>query len=430
MGVRRIQLPYQEQPSGRAELSQSLIRSPLARVISGGSPLDLVTGVWATQDGLPRAAYPAGVGISFSGSTSERVDYDMPVSSGDMTLVAVFQAQTGAISICGAFNTTSASACSNYVSIESGNLLSAVSTESNNWVVANGPVVTYGAVYRVVAVFTANGGRKLFVNGALAASNATARNPTGLNKFQTGLYHGGTASGYASPFKGVIGDSILLPYALADAEAADLSANPHQIFERTIYVPSLSAGGAVNLVIANATHAQNADSFALTSQTALTIADAAHAQLADNLTLQAGALLAVADATHAHTLAAPTLTTQQLLAIADALHAQYADNVNLSNAPFLAIQDATHAQVADAFALSVQTLLAVQDMQHAQTAEVVTLGVVGEVMLAIQSLLHSHRVDMVTFASGIVRAALASRTYLRMTGAGHRPAQRSTARRH
>lgn len=197
-----------------------------------------------------------------------------------------------------------------------------------------------------------------------------------------------------------------------------------------LYVESASGGGSVSLAVADMAHAQATDGTTLTVQSMLSIADAAHAQLTDNLTLQAGALLAVADATHAHSLGAPTLTTQQLLAIADALHAQYADSVMLSNAPFLAIQDATHAQVADAFALSVQALLAVQDMQHAQTADGVALGVVGEVTLAIQNLLHSQVADMVTFASGLVRAAIASRTYLRMTGAGHRPAQRSTARRH
>ncbi len=205
------------------------------RVARGGilyapnSPRDLISGMGLTANVAARSAYGDGVGAQFSGSTSERVEFTKNLT-GDLTIVSSFRLDAlggAAVCIAGVFN-PSGSANGHYLSVESNGNVSVISTSSDNWTTATGPTHIPGKVYRAVAVFTAGGGRKLFIDGALAASDATARTPSGLTSVLTGLY---TANNVGfSPMKGAIGINAFLPYAVSDAEAMSLSFNPWQIF--------------------------------------------------------------------------------------------------------------------------------------------------------------------------------------------------------
>lgn len=131
---------------------------------------------------------------------------------------------------------------------------------------------------------------------------------------------------------------------------ADIGTNQRMLPGGGAAVP-VSAGGATNLVIQDASHAHSADNLALTLDTTLAIADAAHAHAADNVTLSisSGTDLVVQDADHAHTADNLALTLDTTLAVQDATHAHTAENLELTvtGSSDLTIQDATHAHSAD-----------------------------------------------------------------------------------
>ena len=157
----------------------------------------------------------------------------------------------------------------------------------------------------------------------------------------------------------------------------------------------VSAGGAVDLVIADATHSHTSDSLGLTSASLLSIAGAAHSHMADGVALSTAHVLAVADALHGHAADVLALATQSALAVADAGHAHLADALSLSasGAATLAIAESSHAHSADAIALTTASLLAVADALHAHTADSASLG--AALYLAISASLHGHAVDAI-----------------------------------
>lgn len=168
-----------------------------------------------------------------SGSVGSRIGFSAPASSGDMAIitVAVPGSTASGQTFAGVFNTTGGSAVGNYLSIESGPVYSALSTDGANWNAASGRAPVAGELVVLGANFTASGGRSLYINGSLAGSSPTARNPTGMNEFLVGCYHGGSGSGYLSPLTGSVLLSLLFLRTLADAEHASIAAQLGQIYQ-------------------------------------------------------------------------------------------------------------------------------------------------------------------------------------------------------
>lgn len=223
------------------------------------------------------------------------------------------------------------------------------------------------------------------------------------------------------------------------------SENPYRLYR----APSLplffdaAAGGALSLVVQDATHghtsdaltmaatlalatneathAHTADIDSVTAGYALAVAGAAHAHAADNLDVVAGAVLATDAAAHAHTSGAPALTivaglqvadaahthtsstlalTATLgLAVADALHAHSADNVGVDTGGALTVQGAAHAHTADQITLTAALGLAVDSAGHGHTTEVLTLGAV--LALVVADATHAHTSDNLTLDTAL-----------------------------
>jgi hypothetical protein len=145
---------------------------------------------------------------------------------------------------------------------------------------------------------------------------------------------------------------------------------------------TIGAVAAINLVVANATHAQTADNVALV--VVLAVQDATHAQTANNVNLVID--LAVQNATHAVTSDVATLYPVPTLVVADATHASTANNVAL--VVDLAVQSATHASTVDNVALGV--VLVVQSTLHTPLSDNVTLTeFVGVITLVVNSCYHT-----------------------------------------
>lgn len=163
------------------------------------------------------------------------------------------------------------------------------------------------------------------------------------------------------------------------------------------------AGGAVQLVIADATHAHAADNLALTQHNVLAIQDATHGHTADNVVL--GINLIIEDATHGHTADNLGLTQHHVLAIQDASHGHAADNLALTQHNVLAIADASHGHTADNLALTQHNILTVADALHAHAADnlVLTAHEPGG-SLEIQDAAHAHAADNLVLGVGLVIA--------------------------
>jgi len=175
----------------------------------------------------------AGRGTVFSGNTANRIVFASPISSGDMTLVVVAtpSAASSGQAFFGLFNSALVNASSNYLSIESGPVYGALSTDNSNWVAASGRAPVANEIVTLGASFTASGKRDLYINGAFSASSATARNPTGLDVVSVGCYNGGSASGWLSPLTGRVFVSLVFNRVLSASEHKALSENPWQVFE-------------------------------------------------------------------------------------------------------------------------------------------------------------------------------------------------------
>ena len=159
---------------------------------------------------------------------------------------------------------------------------------------------------------------------------------------------------------------------------------------------SAADGGAVDLVVQDATQAQTVDAIALTQVHSLVVADAAQAQTADAITLSQVHALAVADATQAQSTDGVALTQVHQLAVADAVQTHTADQVTLTQTHQLTVADASHAQTADSITLAVGGALVVADARHVQAVDAVTLTQVHQ--LVVQDARHAQLADAVVFA--------------------------------
>lgn len=133
----------------------------------------------------------------------------------------------------------------------------------------------------------------------------------------------------------------------------------------------------IDLVVADAAHAQSTDAVALTQEHALPVADAGQAQAADAVALTQVHQLAVADASHDEVADGVALVQQHSLVVADAGQAHTAGSPALTQVHALAVADAAQAQTADGVTLSQVHVLVVQDAVHGQAADGVTLTVPG-----------------------------------------------------
>lgn len=195
----------------------------------------------------------AGRGTVFSGNTANRIVFASPISSGDMTLVVVAtpSAASSGQAFFGLFNSADVNASSNYLSIESGPVYGALSTDNSNWVAASGRAPVANEIVTLGASFTASGKRDLYINGAFSASSATARNPTGLDVVSVGCYNGGSASGWLSPLTGRVFVSLVFNRVLSASEHKALSENPWQVFKPLPGYFPVAAGSTPKTATAN-----------------------------------------------------------------------------------------------------------------------------------------------------------------------------------
>lgn len=193
----------------------------------------------------------AGRGTVFSGNTANRIVFASPISSGDMTLVVVAtpSAASSGQAFFGLFNSADVNASSNYLSIESGPVYGALSTDNSNWVAASGRAPVANEIVTLGASFTASGKRDLYINGAFSASSATARNPTGLDVVSVGCYNGGSASGWLSPLTGRVFVSLVFNRVLSASEHKALSENPWRIFKPLPGYFPVAAASAPQLLV-------------------------------------------------------------------------------------------------------------------------------------------------------------------------------------
>lgn len=130
-------------------------------------------------------------------------------------------------------------------------------------------------------------------------------------------------------------------------------ANTRRNVTTTVAVKALTA---VNLVVNDSTHDQQADGVALTQVHQLVTADSTHGQQADSTTLTQVHQLVVADATHSETADEPSLTQAHELVVVDATHDQQSESPNLTQAHELQVDDATHQQTSDSITITTEAL--------------------------------------------------------------------------
>ena len=130
--------------------------------------------------------------------------------------------------------------------------------------------IVSGAVYTVVGTVTAGKVWKLFVNGVQQATRTGTADPTTTGAQETRI---GTNNGGVYPLKA--GTAVTWAYAanraLPDAAAAELSANPWQLFEPArIWVPvSVAAGGDVSVALSGQSVTTSAGTLAPANSVAL-----------------------------------------------------------------------------------------------------------------------------------------------------------------
>ena len=184
---------------------------------------DGVSKAGATFDGSAPGIGRTGAGRVYSGAAGVRTRFPSPVSGGDLTLICVCEPTTPANTVVfGIFN-PNVTACSAYLEFGS-TTINAVWTDAANWVVATGPAFSANSRYVLAATFKAGGGCQLFVNGLLAASDATARTLYGLTDISLGAYeYYSSGTLYSNFFKGLISRCEVFNRVLSKVEIAALS---------------------------------------------------------------------------------------------------------------------------------------------------------------------------------------------------------------
>ena len=245
MGLIQFSRPWEQQPQYLPRINAQIVNVAGARIVLPHG--EAVAGAQPTTNRPGRVVTRGGVGIEFTGSTSQKLVYANPVTSGDFTIIAQFVlASTANQLISGVMAPAGyGSNQAHYIAIES-NKIMGWSAATSNWTGIGTIAPVAGSLYTVVYSRIAASGARLFVNGAFNASNAFARAAVGLSEFVTGLYTDNGAS--ASPMNGAVTLSAVLPFAANDGLASALSENPWQLFEpRRIWVPQAAITGLPTL---------------------------------------------------------------------------------------------------------------------------------------------------------------------------------------
>ncbi len=168
--------------------------------------------------------------------------------------------------------------------------------------------------------------------------------------------------------------------------------------------PSIGAhefgASAVNLIIQDADHAQNADNIELTQGIQLVAQDAAQAQSADNIELTQGIQLVAQDAAQAQSADNIDLTQNFQLVTQDADHAHSAQNIDLTQEYVLVVDKADQAQNAENVELTAGLQLEVADTTHAHSVANVVLSVITA--LVINKATHAQNVENIDFTTDTV----------------------------
>ncbi len=261
---------------------------------------------------------------------------------------------------------------------------------------------------------------KSTLNGSIETANvalsAALTACVNSNVYSGGMHRSGTVEPTAVFYK----RAIYKTYLVAD-QAYDLIKNTWANFQpQSNRIYSSNAGG-LTLALTDATHAQTADSIALTQahflilQEALsahltdaivltqahnlTLAEMLHAQSADNVALSQVHVISVSDAGHAHSADSVILTQAHNLTLQEATHPHLADVVVLGAAGTLVVSDGLHAHLADGLVLTQQHVLLVQVADHVHAADTLSLTQAHNLTLA--EALHAQLADNVVFSGGV-----------------------------
>jgi hypothetical protein len=131
--------------------------------------------------------------------------------------------------------------------------------------------------------------------------------------------------------------------------------------------------GEVELVVADSSHSQAADSFNLTQAHILTVTECAHTQTADNAILSQVHNLLPQSSDHAHSADAPALTQNQTLILNNSFHSHLADAINLFVIHNLLINQCNHNHNVDGVDLIEEKVLAVNAGLHSHLVDGIEL---------------------------------------------------------
>lgn len=146
-------------------------------------------------------------------------------------------------------------------------------------------------------------------------------------------------------------------------------------------------GAAVTLTIADATHAQSADSVALTQHHVLAVQSAAHIQTAQSPWPTSGGLVnitTVFPAAHLQTAESPTLVEVKTMAVQSAAHAQASQAPVLTvTHPIAQVFSAAHGQKATGPTLVQNSTLQVESCRHYHEVSTIRLEQYADAFLLV-----------------------------------------------
>lgn len=219
----------------------------------GDNPANLAGPPSVVVGSLGRETGRTGRGLSFPGSTSSYLWAPAQRSAGGGTALAFCflpnAASASNVSLVGVYSVSGSAVgggVAHYLATSSSTgEFAAISTDANNFAVASALIPAYNRDHCVIGTFVQGGSRTLWVNGRKAATNATGRSPTNLQRVQVGVYSTDNSLLF-SPLVGAMYLSCWWDRVLTDAEVQAISANPWQLFRRPAitYVPVAAAPGA------------------------------------------------------------------------------------------------------------------------------------------------------------------------------------------
>jgi hypothetical protein len=230
-----LALPFDGQPQEAVDIDwNNPIAAGLAFAQIGDRAVSVFGARSAMVGNIGRDVGPRGLALDFVGSGPTYVRATDPaISSTGTQLSLVGMSSTSFASTrvpFGLFNvdpSTDPSHKAQYIEYDStAQVFQATTTDAHNWTSAVGPVTTQPGDYCLAARFTNGGGRDLWQNGELVATNNTARTPTGLDTLQIGMYRSTGGDFFGLSYLHVWWNRLL-----TDSELRSVSANPWQLFQ-------------------------------------------------------------------------------------------------------------------------------------------------------------------------------------------------------